>query len=139
MSEAEVHARAETIADIFLEAKGATELDTESKAEFVASIQDTMKNVMNGFTNIVLPVLFIYILVKTIMPGFGIFPFGYHGPWGPPRPAPAAKPAGAAQIASMSQIDSMPMELDDLPEELAQMDSHTKQELADFFAQVDYD
>ena len=138
MSEAEVHARAETIADIFLEAKGATELDSESKAEFVAQIQDTMKNVMNGFSNIVIPVLFIYILVKTLMPGFGIWPFGYHGPWGPPRPAPA-KPAGTAQIDSMTQIDSMHMEIADLPDELAQMDSHTKQELADFFAQVDYD
>lgn len=31
------------------------------------------------------------------------------------------------------------MEIADLPDELAQMDSHTKQELADFFAQVDYD
>ena len=71
MSQAEIQARAETIADLFLEAHSATDIDAEAKAEFVVEIA---KQMVHGAGNlvlyVVLPVLFVMMVARVLFPGF---------------------------------------------------------------------
>ena len=72
MSEAEIMARAETIADIYLESQAATDVDAEAKAAFIQAIGKGLKNVGGMFMTYVLPVLAAILIMKTLAPGFSL-------------------------------------------------------------------
>ena len=72
MSEAEIMARAETIADIYLEAQAATDVGAEAKAAFIQAIGKGLKNVGGMFMTYVLPVLAAILIMKTLAPGFSL-------------------------------------------------------------------
>lgn len=68
MSQADIEARAETIADIFLEANAGADVDAEAKAEFVSQIGGMLKSGVTMLATTVLPALAMIIGLKLISP-----------------------------------------------------------------------
>jgi|Transcript_3200 hypothetical protein len=68
MSEAEIEARAATIADLFLSANVDSEVDAEAKAEFISHIGSFLRQGVNMLSTTVLPILALIIGFKLISP-----------------------------------------------------------------------
>ena len=101
MSEADIEARAETIAELFLESNAAAQVEAEAKAEFVSKIGGMLKSGTSMLATTVLPALAMIIGLKLISPYAcqlmnGGMPCPYYMP---PKPAGDAPPA-AAQVST---------------------------------------
>ena len=61
MSQTDIEARAETIADIFLEANALADVEASAKAKFIDKIGSSLKDGMGMLATTVLPVLAVFL------------------------------------------------------------------------------